>query len=286
MSNEWFRRLKTRKLLVKTRGRGLHQGTRSSKALGASFDFSDYRMYQPGDDVRQIDWNVFGRTEKLYIKRFLDEQEIHVAIFLDCSTSMQTYEQKWQLAKLLAASLSFIALTNNDRLTFIPIGLDLEVPLKRKGSLYAKQLFFHIKELANESNGQPFTNAMQNRLVKNSQLMIIITDGLENIQAFDHLFKRIAPLCKQVRILQILASEEITPTFTNDVKLVDSENHSVVNVSVTQPLIQQYEKRLQKHNENLAYLCRKYGFSYLFLSDERDPQTFLFQDCVKSGWLE
>ena len=82
--------------------RGLHKGGRRSNKQGTSLEFSAYRYYQPGDDLRQIDWNVFARTNKHYIKRFLDEQELIMTIYLDCSNSMKIIQLCGYLTFFLA----------------------------------------------------------------------------------------------------------------------------------------------------------------------------------------
>lgn len=286
MASEWLNRLSNCKLLVKGKKRGIHKGTRTSKSFGASFDFSDFRTYQPGDDIRQIDWNVYGRTEKLYIKRFLDEQELSVAVYLDSSISMQVIESKWKLAKALAASFSYIALMNDDRLSFVSAGLEDQVIMKRKGSLNSKQIYYHITELPSSNEATSFTASVERNLFKHSQLNILITDGLEDISRFELLFKRMGPNTKEIRLLQILASEELIPRYTKDVKLIDSENQSAVNVSMSERVLALYDRRLKEHNEKLARLCRRYGVSYLQAADEEGLLNILFTHCVKNGWLQ
>src|SRR5690606_27262037 len=104
----YLNRLQKLKINVKTKKRGIHKGLRRSGKFGSSLEFSDFRQYQPGDDVRQIDWNVYGRTQKYYIKRYLDEQDISVAIYFDVSSSMRFIPSKWEMAKTLAASLGYV----------------------------------------------------------------------------------------------------------------------------------------------------------------------------------
>ena len=104
--------------IVSKSGRlGQQKGTHRSKKLGASLDFSDYREYHPGDDLRHIDWNVYARTEKPFIKRFLDEQEMRIHILLDPTKSMGA-DGKWDYARQLSIALGHIALTSGDTVSF------------------------------------------------------------------------------------------------------------------------------------------------------------------------
>lgn len=105
--SELYKKLGTMRLSTKSKLRGQHKGSHRSSRFGASMDFSDYRTYHMGDDVRQIDWNVFARSEKYYIKRFLDEQEMRVHLVVDATKSMAT-EGKWQLAKQLTAAFGHL----------------------------------------------------------------------------------------------------------------------------------------------------------------------------------
>lgn len=286
MASDWLNRLQSRKLSMKAKHKGIHKGMRSSRATGLSFDFSDYRSYQLGDDIRQIDWNVYGRTEKLYIKRFLDEQEIFVSIVLDCSTSMQVIEKKWNLAKQIAASFSYMTLANDDRLNFLPVGITSELPLKRKGSLYSKQIYHYIMEIKKNDESVPFGIDAMKKINHHAHLVIIITDGMEELKVIEKLFKRIITKFKQVRMLQILSKEELSPEYASDLKLIDSEEHTSVQVSMSNRVIAMYKERLKKHNEQLASLCKQYGISYLQIDDEKDLHTILFSLCAKSGWIE
>lgn len=286
MATEWLSRLGNSKLIVKPKRNSIHKGTRQSRTLGTSFDFSDYRQYQPGDDIRQIDWNVYGRTEKVYIKRFLDEREIFVSIYLDCTKSMTVIQNKWTLAKNIAASLSYITLINDDRLTVVTAGLDGRPPIKRKGSLNSKQIYHQIVELPNDGGNGSFTASVEQFLFKHNQLVFIITDGMEDLSRFEVLFKRMAPHTKQIRVLQVLAKEEIRPDYESDLKLIDSEDETIVNVSMGERVYRMYQNRLKTHNETLAKLCKRYGISYLQVSDEDPLQLILFSQFVKNGWLQ
>lgn len=286
MPSEIFSRLNRCKLIVKTKSKGIHRGTRQSRTIGTSFDFSDFRNYYPGDDIRQIDWNAYGRTEKLYIKRFLDEQEISVAVYLDSSKSMTAYEKKWKRAKELAAAFSYITLINDDRLTFVSAGSAPSPPINRKGSLYSKHLYYHINTLETSEENQSFTASVERHLRKHAQLCIIITDGLEELSRFETLFKRMAPQNKQIRFIHLLSKEEVQPSFVNDLKLIDIEDHSFVNVSFSGKIQEIYREKLSKHNQALSVLCKRYGISYMQVTDEDSLQTILLTNCVKNGWLE
>lgn len=266
-------KLQRRKLLVKSRRRGMQKGQRKANAFGSSLEFSDFRLYQPGDDVRQIDWNIYGRTQKHYIKRFLDEQDISVSVYLDCTSSMRVLPGKWNVAKQLAAYFSFIVLNSGDRLLFSPVSSQTILPIRRKGALYAKSVFQEIMKLEDGARTDGFCEQLTPLLVKNSQLAIIISDGMEPLEELGDLFKKLQSLKQEIWFFQVLSAEELQPYFSQDMQLVDSETEEFVNVSMNQAVKTEYESRLKRQNGQLESLCRGYGGQYLLVSEESDLQA-------------
>lgn len=278
-------KIQKKRLMVKTRKRGIHKGSRQSSKFGSSLEFSDFRVYQPGDDVRQIDWNVYGRTNKHYIKRFLDEQELSIAIYLDATSSMRKIEAKWALARQLAAALSYIVLNSEDRLFFSAISSAGVQPVRRKGAIYSRKTFLEILQLEDGGKSIDFTKHLQNTLVKKQQLSIMITDGLEPLEEIENIFKKMAAFKQEIWFIHVLSTEELSPRFAGDVKLVDSETEAVVNVSMSPAIIAEYRKRLLEHNRKLEVMCRKFGGHYLLASDEKDVQSILFHDFSGKGLI-
>lgn len=281
-----FSKLQKLKISAKTKRRGTHKGGRMASKFGSSLEFSDFRIYQPGDDVRQIDWNVYGRTQKHYIKRFLDEQELTITIYLDATQSMQVIDSKWQRAKEIAAALSYIVLINEDRLSFIPVSENKHAAISRKGTIYGKRVYFEILQLPKQSTSMAFTETIQKNNLKKNQVTILITDGLEEHNSFEQLFRVLGAAKQEVVLIQLLSRQEITPDYTGDVKLIDSELQTFVNVSMHERILENYQKRLTKHNLGLEALCRSFGFSYLLTVDDHDLNQFFFHECTARKVVE
>ena len=279
-------RLQKLKISAKTKRRGTHKGGRMASKFGSSLEFSDFRVYQPGDDVRQIDWNVFGRTQKHYIKRFLDEQELTITIFLDSTQSMQAIDSKWQRAKEIAASLSYITLSNEDRLSFTPVSENKQDSINRKGTIYGKRVFFEILQISKQSTSGAYTESIQKNNLKRNQVSILITDGLEELNRFEQLFRVLGAAKQEVKFIQLLSRQEITPDYTGDVKLIDSELQTFVNVSMNERILENYQKRLTNHNHELEALCKSFGFSYLLTVDDHDLNQFFFHECTTRRVVE
>ena len=285
IASSFLERLQKKRLLVKTRKRGMHKGSRQSSAFGSSLEFSDFRVYQPGDDVRQIDWNVYGRTQKHYIKRFLDEQEVAIAIYLDMSSSMRTYSEKWELARLCAAALSHIVLSSEDRLSFIPVTSTNMQPIRRKGAVYRKQVVHEIQRLEERESTTAFFAQLSQQILRNQQLAILLTDGLEPLDVIEAALKKLRLVKQEIWLFQLLAEEEMKPSYSGDVKLVDSESAGTVNVSMNPLLIENYQSRLNNHNQQLEAICRTLGCRYFLMNGEKDIQTILFHDLPRQGFM-
>ncbi|MGJ7910659.1 DUF58 domain-containing protein [Neobacillus sp. LXY-1] len=273
------------RLAVKTRRRGMYKGARASNQLGASLEFSDFRMYQPGDDVRQIDWNVYGRTQKHYIKRFLDEQELNVALILDATQSMQVIDSKWQRAKELAAAFSYITLSGEDRLSFLPIAARDTIGFTRKGAIYSKSVYKEIMQISHQESTGSFIELLKPHNLRNIQVTIIITDGLEEAVKYEALLKSLVMLKHEVKFIQLLSKQEIEPDLNGDLKLIDSETAQSLNVSLHASVLERYKQRLRAHNKSLEETCKRFAIPYLFVTDSMDLQEFLFHDCRVRGVL-
>ncbi|OCA85470.1 hypothetical protein A8F94_11300 [Bacillus sp. FJAT-27225] len=279
-------RLQQKRLFVKTRRRSVHKGARRAGKAGTSLEFSDFRSYQPGDDIRMIDWNIYGRTGKHYIKRFLDEQEIHAAVFLDATPSMQAIETKWQRAREIAAAMSFIILNGEDRLTFFPVAAESFGKIARKGTVYARNMYSSVLAMNGSARTGGFTELITKESLKTLQAAILISDGLESPVEFEAMFRKFAAAKVEVKFIQVLSHDELEPKLSGDVKLVDSETGTFVNVTMQENVIRLYQNRLTNHNDTLEGLCRKYGFTYVPVSDIHDLQDFLFHKCTAKKVLE
>ncbi|MFT8319464.1 MAG: DUF58 domain-containing protein [Bacillus sp. (in: firmicutes)] len=277
-------RLQRKSLQLTNKKRGMQIGKRKSATIGSSTEFSDYKKYQPGDDIRQIDWNVMGRTNKAYIKRFMDEKEVLTSIYLDATSSMKSIAGKWELAKQLAASLSFLTLVHEDRLFFSAM-TSPKSTFYRKGAVHSKRTFYEIMDFQEESESTSFIEPLGKAITKKQNLTILITDGLEPIHHFVEFFQRVHTGHYSIWLIQLLSEEELNPAFHGDMELLDSENQSTVDVSMNQNILEMYKKRVIEHNKELALLCAKYGVHYMLATDAKDIQTILLRDFANQGYI-
>jgi uncharacterized protein (DUF58 family) len=286
LPNDTYKKLASVRLASKSKIRGHHKGSHRSQRVGSSMDFSDYRAYHLGDDVRQIDWNVYARSEKYFIKRFLDEQEMRVQILLDGSNSMTQNEKKWLFAKQLAAALGSIVLQRDDRLQFQCITGVKTTPFRQKGSS-ARQRYMHIvSELTGEPTDEIFTKGASKALVKGQTVLIILTDCLETIEQLQQLIRKLPNFAADIRIIQIVEQDMHEPDYSGDMEFYDVETKKVTNVSVTSATIEKFQKVKLQHEQKLGQLCNQYGIAHTTLYVEDGFQTAFFQRLKKANWIE
>jgi len=284
LPEDWSAKIGRLQIATKSRLRGHHKGSHRSMRFGSSLDFSDFREYHPGDDVRQIDWNVFARTDKYFIKRFLDEQEMRVHILLDSTKSMLE-EKKWLLARQLTISLGQLVLGKDDRLSFATPSDEKMVPFRRKGAMYRKAFTSYITNLNEPINHSSFASQAARYSAKDCTVLFIITDGLEPMEEWEKALRLLPRFSQDIRLILVQSTEEVAPQFAGDLQLIDRETQSRVNVSVSSRVVEEYEQKRQKHFMELDALCRRYGIHTMKVETKDDISQILFHQMIRSNWI-
>ncbi|MCZ8536477.1 DUF58 domain-containing protein [Paenisporosarcina quisquiliarum] len=284
LPEDWSSKIGRLQISTKSKLRGQHKGSHRSMRFGSSLDFSDFREYHPGDDVRQIDWNVFARTNKYFIKRFLDEQEMRVHILLDSTKSMQE-EKKWLLAKQLTISLGHLVLGRDDRLSFATPTEEKLAPFRRKGAVYRKAFSSYITNLSEPNMNTSFTNHAAQYSAKDCTVLFIITDGLEPIADWERCLRSMPRFSQDIRLIIIQSSDEVAPQFSGDLQLVDCETNDRLNVTVSSRIVEDYEKKRHQHFQELDILCRRFGIHTLKVETRDDISHILFHQMIRSNWI-
>lgn len=260
-----------------------NSGSRKSKAKGSSVEFSDFREYSMGDDFRRIDWNAYGRFDKLFVKLFMEEREALVNVFLDSSKSMDFGSPKKSvMSQKLSGIFAFLALNNLDRVSMNSIK---GANLIQNPSLMGKNMFNKCLDFLSsvEFSGETDINAaIKKKNLQSRGISIIISDFFtkgnieEGIKYL--LFKN-----QQVVLLHVLSPEELNPQLGGQVRLVDSESKEGVNMSITPTMLKLYEKNLNSFINNIKAYCSKMGVSYINVSSEEKLEKILFDYLAKAG---
>lgn len=264
----FFEKLNTLKMSLNMRLSAGMSGIRKSSAKGNSVEFSDFREYIPGDDIRRIDWNAYGRTDKLYIKQFMEEKEGIYNIFVDTSKSM-TFGKlpKYRMALQTAGALSYVILNNLDRV-YINNMKENSVT-KGRGVTGSAAFPYILEELNNMTfdGGTSLSKSILSRPVSSGGTSVIISDFLDEEGIADAI-KYLTYKKQTVVLIQILAKEEEDISYEGTVNLVDMENGGKLKITMTNAAIKEYNKNLAAMKGSLKKLAKKYGASYVYIRSD------------------
>lgn len=268
LTKEHLRMLDSLSINIQNKMHAGFTGARKSVLKGHSQEFSDFKNYMTGDDIKHIDWNSYARLDKLFIKLFMEEKQASVNIFLDTSKSMDNEDFKMSKAfysKLMAASLSYLALKNTDNVSIFTY--DTSFCLK-KTKVSGMKMFIDIVEFLDslEYKGKTSINACfkgSNTLNINRGLSIILSDFFSS-DGLDDGVKALQYLKQDVFLIQILSPLEVNPNFLGDVRLIDSENGNALDISINREIIDGYAAALKNFRAGISSFCKKRGINYFF----------------------
>lgn len=279
--------------LVASRVRaGATKGERRSTKRGTSIEFADYRDYVRGDDLRRVDWNVYARLERPFLKLFEEEEDLAVHVIVDASKSMNWPDgslgieatlveerNKYQYAVRLAAALGHIALAAGDRLT-VTVAAGGGLPTHRFGPSRGRGGTARLLKFLAGTKAEGSTDldsALRSYALASDRpgLAFIITDlfspgyqnGLSAMQAKGH----------EVGLVHVLAPEEVEPPLAGDLQLIDMETGDPQDVSIDGTLRELYKRRVQSWREEIEAYCLKRGIHYVpVTTDTKWDQIVLF----------
>jgi uncharacterized protein (DUF58 family) len=270
LAPEFLRRLETLELVSKKIRAGRMKGDRLSKRKGRGSEFADFRPYSVGDDLRFLDWNLYGRLEKLFLRLFLEEEDLHVHLLVDTSESM-TFGRpsKLRYAKQLAAALGFVGLVNLDRVAITTVGGATQVgspQFRGRPSLWRMVRFL---DTLPDGGAGDFSQSLRKFSLRATGrgVVVVLSDFLDK-GGYEEGFRYLLARNLDIYAVQILDSEEIEPTFTGDLKLTDAEDGDEAEVTISAPLLKRYKETLEAFRGGLATFCNRRGMSYLFTSTQ------------------
>ena len=270
LSPEFLRRLETLELVSKKIRAGRMKGDRLSKRKGRGSEFADFRAYTSGDDLRFLDWSLLGRLNKLFLRIFLEEEDLQVHLLVDNTRSMDYgAPTKLRYAKQVAAALGFVGLVNLDRVGLHAVGgkVALRSPIYRgRASLWRMVKF--LDDIAPADAGD-FSASVRNfsMRLKGRGVVIILSDFLDK-GGYEEGLRYLLARNMDVYAIQILAQEEIEPPYAGDLKLTDAEDGDEAEITMSAPLLKRYQETLNAFRAGLANYCSRRGMSYLFTSNQ------------------
>lgn len=283
---EFFRKLNNINLNIGMKLSQGAQGGRKSRAKGMSVEFSDFREYTPGDDFRRVDWNAYGRLDKLFVKVFMEEREGIFNIFIDKSKSMDYgVINKKNTALQIAAALSYIALNNLDRV-YVNLLEEDRISLLQGGTgKRGFQTILSELEKLNFEGSAHIGNAVLRKKINNRGVSILISDFLDNegLESIERAVKYLAYKKQQIILIQVLSQEEINPSVENEVTIVDCESSEKVKLTLNNKVISAYKKALNDFNKKLEALAVKHGGVFVSVESGRSLEEVILKDLGRKG---
>jgi uncharacterized protein (DUF58 family) len=260
--------------------RGGLKGGRRSVKRGQSVEFADYRDYALGDDLRQLDWNVYARLEKLFVKLFVEEEDVTITILIDASASMASGRpEKLLFAKRAAAALGYIGLASEDRVAVSALGgraSRRQTPLRGSGRVF--------RLLSNLSAIQPSpgpTDLVAAARHAGAQLhgrgvIVLISDLLD--PAADRVIRELAATRSELIVLHVLSPDELDPQLEGDLRLIDTETGDGIDITADLATLDAYRNRLAAWKESFANLAARRHASYVDLPSDTPLNDLIFAE--------
>jgi uncharacterized protein (DUF58 family) len=249
---------------------GRIKGERRSKRKGQSVEFADYRNYVVGDDLRFLDWNLLARLDRLFIRLFMEEEDLHVYLLIDNSLSMDFgTPTKLHYARQVAAALGFIGLVNMDRVVLHVFNdrLTQQSPaLRGRRSLWQLLSFLQSVEPAGPSDLRRALKAFSLKCTGKG-IVILLSDFMDK-GGYEEALRYLIARQLDIYAIQILSQEEIDPEVVGDLKLVDAEDEDVAEITVSGPLLKRYKQNLAAYQAALNEFCLRRGISFLSTSNQ------------------
>jgi uncharacterized protein (DUF58 family) len=246
------------------------KGERKSKKRGSSVEFAEHRQYSAGDDLRHIDWNVYGRLDKLFLKLFLEEEDLHVYTLLDTSLSMDFGDPtKLQYGKQVAAALAFIGLVNHDRVIMETFAgkLDQGIPgVRGRSQMYRVVQYLERLQSTGESN---LKSAARDFAIRHGGkgVVVVISDFLDK-RGYQDALRYLLARNMDIYVIHVLSREEVEPELVGDLRLVDCEDDDVAEITMSAPLLKRYKDNLNAFVGGLKEWCNRRGITYIFTTNQ------------------
>ncbi len=288
LSPEFLTKLEQLRIYCQQPFRGKFRGDRRSLNRGTGVEFTDYRLYEHGDDLRYLDWNVYARLEKLFIKLFQADEELTISILIDTSSSMEFGEPaKLDYTKQVAAALGYIALANSDRVALFTLTDHLFSVLP---PTYGKSQYSRFQKALStiETGGiTQLTEGLKHLAAFQPQagVAIILSDFLDSAgyaEGINSLLGRGFTLT----LIHVQCLQEIDPPPPGDWQLEDAETGETKEITINEETIAHYQNRQKEFCENLHQFCRERGISYVRISTDVSFESVILHDLQHAGFIQ
>jgi uncharacterized protein (DUF58 family) len=292
LEGTFARRLERLTLVSRRRLVSQGQGDRRSLRKGSSLEFADYRHYVEGDDPARVDWNIYSRTDTLFVRLYEEEEVLNVHVLIDCSRSMDWGEpSKLRYARRLAAALGYVALNAANRLYIWPLSAISTSFGPSWGRGRAGPMLAFLDEVKSNQAATPLVEgrhtppdleqSLNSFSSRAAGLVVLVSDLLS--PSWERTLGKLASRSGEVVVLHTLAPQELRPTLGGDVRLIDRETGAAVSVTLNNDAIRLYGQRLDEWRRNVESFCARHGMAYVAVDTGQPIETLVFDVLRRRG---
>jgi len=286
LTPELLNQLERLELVTRKVFRGRMKGERRSKRKGQSVEFADFRNYVAGDDLRLLDWNLYARLDKLIVKLFLEEEDLHFYTLIDASLSMDFGSPtKLEYAKQLAAALGFVGLIRTDRVRIETLGQGVSErgPILR-GRHSVWRMLEHVEAIQPDEKPVTLSEGVKNFCLRNAgRGVVVLISDLMDKAGYEHALRYFVSHQVDCFVIHVLSQEELEPDVKGDLKLVDCEDQDEAEITVSAPLLSRYRQTLNSFVAGAQDFCGRRGIHYFLANNQLPVQELVAQHLRRRG---
>ena len=270
LSPQLLAQLEKMELVSRKIFRGRMKGERRSRRKGQSVEFADFRNYVAGDDLRFIDWNTYARLDRLFLKMFLEEEDLHFYALIDDSRSMDFGQPtKFTYAKQLAAALGFVGLVRGDRVKIQTLDRLSQVGASvHRGRRSLWSMLDYLEGLK-PGERTDLAEGVKSFCLRNSGkgIVVLVSDLLDKA-GYEGALRYLLAQEMDIYVIHVLSVEEMEPDLQGDLRLIDCEDGDVAEITVTGPLLKRYQRTLSAFIQSAREFCTRRGIVYLLTRND------------------
>ncbi len=289
VNEELLSQLEAMQMLLKNNQAGMFGGNHKSRTYGSSCEFADYRDYADGDDTTKLDWNAYARFEKLYLKLYLDERQMHTRIYIDASRSMEYGDaKKAEQALQFAALIAYLSVCEMDKVSIYVIKEKSVHQIAR--TMVGKEAFLtsigELEQVVFEGDSYISEALITENLGYGDGLSVIISDFMTD-NDYENAVDRMIEKKRDVLCIQVLSQEELNPQVRGKVHYFDSEySNRFYRKDIDREIIRAYKQAVEYVTDRICNYCNARGASYLLASAEDSAHEVFFEKMVNMGVLK
>jgi uncharacterized protein (DUF58 family) len=275
IDTSFFKELDRFSFMVRKRVSTAYSGSRRSILKGRGMEPVSYREYTQGDDFKTIDWKVYGRTEKLYVKEFEEEKSLTTHILLDTSKSMD-FRNKFNYAAMLALGFAYLVTKDNEKFAVAAFGEEINITKPKRGRKYLSQTIdlLNSTELIGQTR---FDYCMEKyaSVIKSRSLVIVISDFMADAEGIRNSIFRLGD--NELLLVQVLDPIEKNLDLGGEAKLIDLETDAKMDIYTSPRLRAEYQKKLNDHNAKIKETCNAVGADFHTVTTDKPVFDAIFE---------